>query len=60
MAVSHYPKDVELGNVCGCGMNAKELEMNPQLTSFDAQDLNVNPMLPYEDDSFDGKMVQNE
>ena len=55
MAVSHYPKDVELGNVCGVGMNGYELEQNPQLSSFVAKDLNVEPKLPHEDDSFDGE-----
>lgn len=38
--VSHYPKDVALGRVVGLGMNEYELEKNPQLTSFVAQDLN--------------------
>ena len=34
-------------------MNAVELAQNPRLTSFVAKDLNVDPKLPYEEDSFD-------
>ena len=34
-------------------MNKSELEENPVLTSFNVQDLNKNPKLPYDDGSFD-------
>ena len=34
-------------------MNEYELSQNKQLTSFDVQDLNLNPILPYEKNSFD-------
>lgn len=51
--VSHYPKDWKGGNVVGLGMNEYELSQNPQLSSFDVKDLNKDPTLPYEDNSFD-------
>lgn len=51
--VSHYPTDLKLGRVAGTGMVKAELEKNPQLTEFSVKDLNVDPLLPYEDNSFD-------
>lgn len=41
------------GKVVGLGMNEYELSQNPQLTSFQVKDLNIDPTLPYPDDSFD-------
>lgn len=51
--VSHLPSGVALGRVAGVGMNAGELAKNPQLTDYVARDLNVDPLLPYADNSFD-------
>ena len=51
--VSHYPTDRAFGRVAGLGMNAKELELNPQLTERTVRDLNKQPALPYADGSFD-------
>ena len=60
--VSHYPKDAQLGTVCGCGMNEYELSQNPVFTGgldaascppFVAKDLNVDPAIPYPDATFD-------
>jgi ubiquinone/menaquinone biosynthesis C-methylase UbiE len=51
--VSHYPKDWKGGNVVGLGMNEYELSQNPQLSSFIVRDLNIEPVLPFEDASFD-------
>eukprot|EP00527_Entomoneis_sp_CCMP2396_P004944 CAMPEP_0198142294 /NCGR_PEP_ID=MMETSP1443-20131203/5118_1 /TAXON_ID=186043 /ORGANISM="Entomoneis sp., Strain CCMP2396" /LENGTH=268 /DNA_ID=CAMNT_0043805265 /DNA_START=193 /DNA_END=999 /DNA_ORIENTATION=+ len=52
--VSHYPKNWKSGkNVAGVGMNEYELSQNPVLTSFTVKDLNAEPVLPYEDNSFD-------
>jgi len=39
--------------VVGLGMNEYELSQNKQLTSYVVKDLNVDPTLPFEDDSFD-------
>jgi SAM-dependent methyltransferase len=51
--ISHFPKDGKFGKTVGLGMNEYELSQNKQLTSFDVQDLNLNPILPYEKNSFD-------
>lgn len=34
-------------------MNEFELSKNQQLTSYDVKDLNVDPVFPYEDATFD-------
>lgn len=52
--VSHLPEDGSYGSVTGLGMNAVELEANPQLNGHVIHDLNADPKLPFEDASFDG------
>lgn len=37
----------------GTGMSEAELQRNPVLTDFSVRDLNKEPKLPYEDNSFD-------
>ena len=51
--ISHLPDELALGRVAGVGMNARELERNERLTEFAQRDLNVEPVLPYDDASFD-------
>jgi len=34
-------------------MNGDELKRNPVLTDIEVHDMNVDPKLPYEDNSFD-------
>uniref|UniRef100_A0A7S3Y3P7 Methyltransferase type 11 domain-containing protein n=1 Tax=Heterosigma akashiwo TaxID=2829 RepID=A0A7S3Y3P7_HETAK len=53
--VSHLPATYNGrgSRVAGLGMNTQELQRNPQLTDYVVQDLNKNPILPYEDNSFD-------
>lgn len=51
--VSHYPKGYTAGRIVGLGMVKEELERNPQLTECTVQDLNINPILPYPDNTFD-------
>lgn len=48
-----YPKVV-----VGLGMNKKELLANPSLTSWNVQDLNENPLLPYEDKAYSVVLCQ--
>jgi SAM-dependent methyltransferase len=48
---SHLPEG--LGRVVGLGMNAEEMEANPQLDEWFVHDLNRDPRLPFPDDSFD-------
>lgn len=47
--VSHLPDDLELAGVTGLGMNAHELERNPRLTKRVVHNLNLEPVLPFED-----------
>ena len=49
---SHLPHD-GLASVVGLGMNDAEMADNPQLDSFFVHDLNRNPTMPFDDDSFD-------
>ena len=53
--VSHYPADFPetMSRISGTGMNALELQLNKQLTDFEPKNLNIDPSLPYEDESFD-------
>jgi hypothetical protein len=51
--VSHYPSNIKLGRVAGLGMVPGELKQNSQLTEWTAKDLNLDPKLPYNDNSFD-------
>jgi SAM-dependent methyltransferase len=51
--VSHLPVQPKLDHVVGLGMNAAELAANPALGQWRVQDLNADPRLPYDDESFD-------
>ncbi|PIN05734.1 hypothetical protein CDL12_21719 [Handroanthus impetiginosus] len=51
--VSHYPKGYKQSRIAGMGMNEEELKLNPVLTEYVVQDLNVDPKLPFEDNTFD-------
>jgi len=53
--VSHFPKDIAeyAGRRVALGMNEGELSQNSQVTEFVVKDLNADPTLPFEDDSFD-------
>ncbi|KAL6974697.1 hypothetical protein U1Q18_028877 [Sarracenia purpurea var. burkii] len=51
--VSHFPAGYKQDRIVGTGMNEEELKRNPVLTEFVVQDLNVDPKLPFEDNSFD-------
>ena len=58
--ISHYPTTTtektsfEYGTVVGMGMNEEELKANKQLTSYQIQDLNIQPKLSqFEDNTFD-------
>ncbi len=48
---SHLPGG--LGPVTGLGMNAAEMAENPQLDDCVVHDLNREPALPFDDDTFD-------
>ncbi|MGL5192749.1 MAG: class I SAM-dependent methyltransferase [Chroococcales cyanobacterium] len=51
--VSHLPKDMTFAHVEGHGLNEEELGRNRRLNHYFVQNLNDNPQLPLEDQSFD-------
>jgi SAM-dependent methyltransferase len=55
--VSHFPPDFPRNRIVGHGMNEAELQANPVLAEYLLQDLNEDPVLPFEDDSFDGVVI---
>lgn len=55
--VSHLPADIEYGGVTGLGMNPEELDANPRLARRVVQDLNANPVLPWQDGMFDAAAI---
>src|SRR5690349_13146430 len=50
---SHLPEDRPYREVIGLGMNATEMQANPQLTRFIVHDLNKFPQLPFDIGYFD-------
>lgn len=54
--VSHLP-DKSYTAVTGLGMNRAELDANPQLSARFVQNLNSDPKLPFEDDSFEACLI---
>lgn len=54
--VSHLPANRPYGEVVGHGMNADELAANPQLDRWFVQNLNADPILPLDADSFDAAL----
>jgi len=55
--VSHLPAEATYGAVTGHGLNAEELAANPRLTQRFVQDLNVDPILPFETASVDAALI---
>lgn len=54
--VSHLPA-ASYARVAGLGMNAEELAANPRLGDYAVHNLNMNPHLPYADDTFDRAVI---
>lgn len=50
---SHLPDQLELNHVSGLGLNQEELDANPRLDHRLVHDLNLQPVLPYEENRFD-------
>ena len=50
---SHLPDELQTEQVVGLGMNQKELEANDRLQQRFIHDLNDDPLLPFDDASFD-------
>ena len=54
---SHWPPDHPRARLAGLGMNAVEMQENPDLDDYLIQDINKDPVLPYEDDTFDAVVI---
>ncbi|WP_068172704.1 class I SAM-dependent methyltransferase [Neokomagataea thailandica] len=52
-SLSHYPEEAKFSEATGLGVTKTTLEANPVLTKRKVQDLNENPILPFEDQSLD-------
>ena len=55
--VSHLPTEVEYARVAALGMNDAELKANPQASEYCVHNLNVDPELPYPEQSFDRALI---
>ena len=51
--ISHFPEDVVYREVVGHGMNKDELDRNPRLSRWFVQDLNIDPVLQIDGQTFD-------
>jgi SAM-dependent methyltransferase len=54
---SHLPAGFVKQRMVGLGLNAEEMADNPDLDEYVVHDLNIDPRLPFADDSFDGAVV---
>ena len=54
---SHWPADHPRARLVGLGMNAVEMEENPDLDEYVIQDINKDPVLPFADDTFDAVVI---
>jgi SAM-dependent methyltransferase len=50
---SHIPRTITPSKVIGLGLNENELKKNKRLTEYFLHDLNHDPILPFQDCSFD-------
>jgi FKBP-type peptidyl-prolyl cis-trans isomerase 2/SAM-dependent methyltransferase len=49
---SHLPKHIKFAGINGLGLNEKELQANKKLTDYILHDLNENPKLPFDNETF--------
>ncbi len=54
---SHMPPELAWTRLAGLGMNEVELRENGQLTERIVHDLNADPRIPCDDETFDGAVV---
>jgi SAM-dependent methyltransferase len=54
---SHLPDRLRRGKVVGLGLNRAEMEDNPALNEVVVHNVNLNPRLPFNDESFDGAVM---
>ncbi|MCZ6875817.1 MAG: methyltransferase domain-containing protein [bacterium] len=54
---SHWPAEIPKAQLIGLGLNAEEMEDNPDLTDYIVHDVNTDPCLPFEHDTFDAVVI---
>lgn len=54
---SHWPEGHPKAKMAGLGMNATEMADNPDLDEYIVHDVNLDPVLPFEDESFDAVVI---
>lgn len=54
---SHWPDGHPKKHMAGLGLNAREMLENPDLDEYVVHDVNLEPALPFEDDSFDAVVI---
>lgn len=54
---SHLPEGFRKGKLVGLGMNDVEMSENPQLDEWVIHNLNADPTMPFDNDSFDAAVV---
>ena len=54
---SHWPQGHVKARMTGLGMNATEMADNPDLDEYIVHDVNLDPVLPFEDESFDAVVI---
>ncbi len=54
---SHWPEGHPKARLTGLGMNATEMADNPDLDGYLVHDVNLDPVLPFEDEIFDAVVI---
>ena len=54
---SHWPQGLPKSRMVGLGLNAVEMQKNPDLDDHVVHDVNKDPTLPFEDSTFDGVLL---
>ena len=54
---SHWPEGFPKQRLVGLGLNAEEMEDNPDLDTYVVHDVNADPYLPFEADTFDAVVL---
>lgn len=54
---SHLPEEISYNRVVGLGMNEREMARNKQLDEWVVHNLNENPVLPFQGNTFDAAAI---
>jgi hypothetical protein len=54
---SHWPEGFPKQRLVGLGLNAEEMADNPHLDDYMVHDINAEPRLPFDDDTFDAVVL---